>query len=315
MSLVTEIIFWICFHAGVFLVLGVDLYVFQRRARPVTFKESATWVMVWVGLSLLFNLLVSWWKGPGKGLEFLTAYLIEYSLSVDNIFVFVLIFSYFGVPFAHQHRVLFWGVLGAIAMRGTMIAAGVVLVHLFDWTLYLFGLLLVFAAVKMIFFDVSTVNPNDNPAVRLARKLLPISDRYEGARFTTRAGGRFQFTPLAVVLIMVETTDLIFAFDSIPAIFAISSDPFIIYTSNICAVLGLRALYFLVAALMYRLAYLRYALAFILIFIGAKMLAAGVLHIPTAVSLGVTVTALVAGVVASLVHRRAPVGSADVPRP
>jgi tellurite resistance protein TerC len=304
----TAIWFWIAFNAVVLCVLAVDLLGFHRKAHAPSTKEAAIWTAVWVAFSLGFNALVWYWEGPAKALEFLTGYLVEYSLSVDNIFVFVLLFSYFAVPAAYQHRVLFWGILSALILRGVMIGAGVVLIESFRWTLYLFGAFLLLTGVKMFFGRKRTVEIARNPLIRLVRKLLPVSDSYHGARFVVQLNGRRLLTPLALVLMMIEVTDVIFAIDSIPAVLGITRDPFIVYTSNVCAILGLRSLYFLLAGVVHKFVYLKPALAIILSFIGGKMLMADVYHIPTAISLGVVGSVLLGAIGLSLlVNRERPV--------
>lgn len=305
---------WIGFHAIVFLVLALDLGVFHRRSHKVSIREAGLWTLVWVTLSLIFNGIIWLCRGPEDGLNFLTGYLVEYSLSVDNIFVFILLFSYFRVPAQYQHRVLFWGILGALIMRGTMILLGSALIEQFEWILYLFGAFLLVTGVRLIFQDDEPeVDPQRNLLVRLARRLLPITPDMRGDRFFVREAGRFSATPLFLVLLIVESTDLLFAVDSIPAIFGITHDPFIVYTSNICAILGLRSLYFLLAGVMESFYYLRFGLAIILSFIGVKMLTPLVtgwflgghsVHIPTTISLGVIVVTLLASVVASLIRSR-----------
>jgi tellurite resistance protein TerC len=300
----TNLWFWIAFHVGVLCVLAIDLFGFHRKAHAPSTKEAAIWTAVWVALSLGFNALVWSWEGPAKALEFLTGYLVEYSLSVDNIFVFVLIFSYFAVPAAYQHRVLFWGILSALIFRGLMIGVGVAFVERFHWALYLFGVFLLGTGLKMLFSRKKAVDIGRNPLIRLVRRLLPVSETYHDGRFTVRHHGRRLLTPLAMVLIMVEATDVLFAVDSIPAIFGISHDPFIIYTSNVCAILGLRSLYFLLAGVVHKFVYLKPAVAIILSFIGAKMLLADVYHIPTAASLGVVGLVLLAAIGLSLVANR-----------
>jgi len=300
----TNLWLWIAFNAGVLGVLAIDLFGFQRMAHAPSTKEAAIWTSVWVSLSLGFNALIWHWEGYPKALEFLTGYLVEYSLSVDNIFVFLLVFSYFAVPAAYQHRVLFWGILSALILRGVMICVGVALVETVHWVLYLFGAFLVFTGIKMLFGRRKTVGIGRNPLIRLVRKLLPVSDTYHGARFTVLRDGRRLLTPLAMVLIMLEATDVLFAVDSIPAIFGITRDPFIVYTSNVCAILGLRSLYFLLAGVVHRFVYLKPALAVILSFIGAKMLLVDVYHIPTAISLIVIVLVLLAAIGLSLLTNR-----------
>ena len=304
----TNLWFWIAFNFGVLCVLAVDLFGFQRKAHAPSTKEAAVWTAVWVALSLGFNALIWYWEGHAKALEFLTGYLVEYSLSVENIFVFVLVFSYFAVPSAYQHRVLFWGIFSALILRGVMIGVGVAFVETFHWALYLFGVFLLFTGIKVFFYRRKAVDVARNPLIRLVRGLLPVSDTYHGARFTVLRDGRRLLTPLALVLITMEVTDVLFALDSIPATFGITRDPFIVYTSNICAILGLRSLYFLLAGVVHKFVYLKPALAIILSFIGAKMLLAGVYHIPTAASLGVVGLVLLAAIGLSLlVNRQHPV--------
>jgi len=311
----TNLWFWIAFNCGVLCVLAIDLFGFQRKAHAPSTKEAAIWTAVWVALSLGFSALIWSWEGHGKALEFLTGYLVEYSLSVDNIFVFVLVFSYFAVPAAYQHRVLFWGIFSALILRGVMIGAGVAFVGTFHWALYLFGVFLLFTGIKMLFYRRKAVDIARNPLIRFVRGLLPVSDTYHDARFTVLREGRRMLTPLALVLITMEVTDVLFAVDSIPAIFGITRDPFIVYTSNVCAILGLRSLYFLLAGVVYKFVYLKPALAIILSFIGAKMLLADVYHIPTAVSLGVVGLVLLAAIGLSLlVNRQHPVMEEPVPK-
>ena len=303
----TNLWFWIIFNFAVLCILAIDLFGFQRKAHAPSTKEAAIWTAVWVALSLGFNALIWLWAGDEEALEFLTGYLVEYSLSVDNIFVFVLVFSYFAVPAGYQHRVLFWGVLSALLFRGAMIGVGVAFVETFQWALYLFGVFLLFTGIKMFFSGKKAIDVARNPLLRLVRRLVPVSDTYHGARFTVVRDGRRLLTPLALVLIMIEITDIVFAVDSIPAIFGITRDPFIVYTSNVCAILGLRSLYFLLAGVVDKFIYLKPALAIILSFIGAKMLLSDVYHIPTAVSLGFVGLVLLAAIVLSiLVIRRRP---------
>jgi tellurite resistance protein TerC len=284
---------WIGFNVVVLAILALDLGVLHRRSEKVSLREAATWSAVWVALSLCFAFAVYRTMGKESGLEFLTGYLIEYALSVDNIFVFVLIFSYFSVPEKYQHRVLFWGIIGALVLRGVMIVAGSALVTRFAWTLYIFGAFLVFTGVRMALQkDDSAYNPSRDPVLRLARRILPVTPDYRGDSFFVRepdASGktRYAATPLFIVLLIVDTTDIIFATDSIPAIFAVTRDPFIVYTSNICAVLGLRALYFLLAGVVDKFVYLKLGLSMVLIFIGAKMLLEPFMHIPIGASLAV----------------------------
>ncbi len=296
------LVFWIGFLAFVLVMLALDLGVFNRKAHTVSVREAGAWTAVWVSLALLFNLGLYFVAGPQIGLEFLTGYLIEYSLSVDNIFVFVLIFSAFSVPSQFQHRVLFWGILGALIMRGAMIALGATLIENFHWVIYIFGAFLVFAGVRMFFSsEGDTVDLEKNAVLRFLRRVFPVTDGYREAKFTVLEGGRRMITPLLLVLVMIELTDLVFALDSIPAIFAITQEPFIVFTSNIFAILGLRSLYFLLAGVIHKFVYLRYGLAFVLTFVGVKMLVEYFdVHIPILLSLGVIVGALATSIIASL---------------
>jgi tellurite resistance protein TerC len=297
---------WIWFNVAVLAILALDLGVLHRRSAKVSLKEAAIWSGVWVALSLCFALAIYRNMGPESGLEFLTGYLIEYALSVDNIFVFVLIFSYFSVPEKYQHRVLFWGIIGALVLRGVMIVAGSALVTRFAWTLYIFGAFLVFTGIRMALQkDDAAYNAERDPVLRLARKLIPVTPDYRGDKFFVKEPdktGRMRFaaTPLFIVLIIVDTTDIIFATDSIPAIFAVTRDPFIVYTSNICAVLGLRALYFLLASVVDKFVYLKLGLSLVLVFIGAKMLLEHFLHIPIIAALGVVGLVLGSAIYASV---------------
>ncbi|HMI54563.1 MAG TPA: TerC family protein [Gemmatimonadaceae bacterium] len=297
---------WVGFNLAVLAILALDLGVLHRRAEKVSLKEAAAWSAVWIGLSLCFAFAIYRTMGRESGLEFLTGYLIEYALSVDNIFVFVLIFTYFGVPEKYQHRVLFWGIIGALVLRGVMIVAGSVLVTHFTWILYIFGAFLVFTGLRMALQkDDAVYNPERDPVLRLARKLIPVTQDYHGDQFFVQVAdetGRIRYaaTPLFIVLLIVDTTDVIFATDSIPAIFAVTRDPFIVYTSNICAVLGLRALYFLLASVVDKFTYLKLGLSVVLIFIGAKMLLEPFVHIPIVASLGVVGAVLLASVLVSM---------------
>lgn len=263
---------WAGFILIVLLFLAIDLGIFHRTAHVVRVREAFCWTCVWVSMAMLFALLVKSLRGREEAIEFVTGYVIEFSLSMDNVFVIALIFGYFRVPAEYQHRVLFWGIMGALIMRGIMIGAGAALVARYHWVLYFMGAFLVFSGIKMIFVSDEGVNPEKNPALRLARRLYPVTNDYHGQHFLTLHGGRRALTPLALVLIMVETTDLIFAVDSIPAIFAITNKPFIIFTSNVFAILGLRSLYFLLAGAIRYFRYLKAGLSFVLVFIGLKML-------------------------------------------
>jgi tellurite resistance protein TerC len=292
------------FNLFVLAMLALDLGVFHRRAHVVSLREAAAWSAVWITLSLLFNLGVWFWRGPVPGLEFLTGYILEKSLSMDNVFVFAVIFAYMAVPAADQHKVLYWGVLGALVMRAAFIAAGVALISRFNWILYIFGAFLVFTGVRLFRHEHTEVHPERNPVVRLARRLFPVTKNYEGAAFFVHREGRRLATPLLLVLLMVETTDVLFATDSIPAVFAVTQDPFIIYTSNIFAILGLRALYFVLAGAITKFRYLRPGLSLILIFVGVKMLAVHYYKLPIALSLAIICAILVVAIGASLWERR-----------
>lgn len=291
---------WVGFNLFVLAMLALDLGVFHRKAHAVKTKEAAIWSLVWVGLALTFNLLLYYWQGSVVALEFLTGYLIEKSLSVDNIFVFLMIFAYFQVPAAYQHRVLFWGIIGALIMRGLFIAAGAALITKFAWIIYVFGAFLILTGVKMGMPHKAEVHPENNPFIKLVCRFFPVTEGYVGDRFFLRRAGRLMGTPLLLVLIMVESTDLIFALDSIPAIFGVTRDPFIVYTSNVFAILGLRALYFLLAGVMNLFCYLKQGLAAILVFIGAKMLLYEVYHLPVSISLAVVFGVLAVSVIVSI---------------
>jgi TerC family integral membrane protein len=288
----TSIWFWVAFHVGVFVAIGVDLLTFRRRGRELSMAAATRRSLLWVVVSLAFNAVVWRVKGPHHGLDFLTGYLIEYSLSMDNIFVFVLIFTHFRVPPVAQHRVLVWGIIGALIMRGTMILFGIALVRRFHFVLYIFGLFLLITAARMLFSKHPALDFRETRVMRFCRRILPITQEFHNEHFKVRVDGRWMLTPLALTMIVIEITDLAFAVDSIPAIFAITQDPFIVYTSNICAILGLRSLYFLLAGLMNRFIYLRTGLALVLGFVGLKMITAEFLPFPRVVSLGIIVLIL-----------------------
>ena len=288
----TSIWFWVAFHIGVFVAIGIDLLTFRRRGRDLSMRAAARRSLLWVVVSLGFNAVVWRVKGPHHGLDFLTGYLIEYSLSMDNIFAFVLIFTHFRVPPRAQHRVLVWGIIGALIMRGTMILFGIALVRRFHFVLYIFGLFLLITAVRMLFGNHTGHDFRETRLMRFLRRILPITHDFHNQDFRVRVDGRWMLTPLALTMIVIEITDLAFAVDSIPAIFAITQDPFIVYTSNICAILGLRSLYFLLAGLMNRFIYLRTGLALVLGFVGLKMITAKFLPFPRIVSLGIIVLIL-----------------------
>jgi len=285
-------------------MLVLDLAVFHRNAHSVRVREAAVWYSVWVGLALLFNVGVFIWKGTDSGYEFLTAYVIELSLSVDNIFVFLVVFSSFAVPPELRHRVLFMGIVGAVVMRGFFIATGVALLETFGWLIFLFGGFLVFTGIKLAIRKEEEVDPSRNPVMRLARKFLPVTSEYDGQKFFTRRNGALMVTPLFMVLLGLETTDLIFAVDSVPAVLAISDDTFIIWTSNVFAILGLRALFFLVDGILPYFRYLNFGLSVILVFIGLKMITSDVYHMPTPISLGAVGGILLITILASYIAKR-----------
>ena len=291
---------WVGFNAFILLMLALDLGVFHRRAHAIRVREAAIWTAVWVALALLFNFWIYLAAGREIALEFLTGYLIEKSLSVDNIFVMVMIFAFFGVPAKYQHRVLFWGILGALVMRGLFIGLGTYVLHHWHPVIYVFGALLVVTGIRMATKREETPDLMSNPVVRLARRVIPVTHEYHGHHFTVREAGRLVATPLLLVLLLIEATDLMFAIDSIPAIFAITNDPFIVYTSNVFAILGLRSMYFMLGDIVHRFVYLKYGLAVVLVFIGVKMLIMDLYKIPTPISLGVVVLAIGASIVASL---------------
>lgn len=333
MELEKPLAWWLIFNGFVLAMLALDLGVFHRKAHEVRFREAIAWSVAWIGLALLFNLgILLGWFGPYeageralRAKEFFVGYLVEKSLSVDNVFVFAMLFAYFAVPEKYQHRVLFYGILGALLLRAVFIFAGVWLIERFEWTLYLFAVLLIVTGIKMIAAKDKELHPEQNPVVRLLRRLMPVTPNYVGQRFFTRIDGRLYATPLFVVLLLVETTDLLFAIDSIPAILIITQDTFIVYTSNVFAILGLRSLYFALAGFMKMFHYLTYGLATILVFIGGKMFyqaAAKALtgvetKVPIEISLGVIAIVLTAAVVASLVrgwrnHAEAHAGRSEV---
>ncbi|HEX9750473.1 MAG TPA: TerC family protein [candidate division Zixibacteria bacterium] len=285
-------IFWVGFLALILGLLTMDLVVFHRRPHVVSAGEASRWVAFWIGLAAAFNVFVYFEFGTAKALEFTAGYLVEEALSVDNVFVFLIVFRYFHVPRELQHRVLFFGILGAIILRGIFIWIGATLISQFSWVLYIFGAFLVFTGIKIVAQDEMQVHPERNPVLKLLRRILPITADYMGTRFLVRAGERWFATPLLAVLVVVEATDLVFAVDSIPAIFGITHDPFIVYTSNIFAILGLRALFMLLAGIMDKFHYLKYGLGIVLCFIGVKMLIAWFVHIPIEISLGVVVLLL-----------------------
>lgn len=291
---------WIGFLAFVLLMLALDLGVFHRKSHEVKIKEALIWSAVWISLAMVFNYGIYVFMGEIKAMEFLTGYVIEKSLSIDNLFVFIMIFSYFNVDKKYQHKILFWGILGALIMRAIFIFAGVALINKFHWIIYIFGAFLIFTGVKMLFQKDEKMDPNKNPLVRLFKRFYPVTDTMHGDRFFVKINAKMFATPLFVVLLLVEFTDLIFAVDSIPAILAISSDPFIIFTSNVFAILGLRALYFALAGITQYFHYIKYGLSAILVFVGLKMLMVDIYKIPVMISLFTILGILVISVVASL---------------
>jgi tellurite resistance protein TerC len=291
---------WPAFVGLILFLLALDLFVFHRDAHEVSFREATMYSIFWITLGLAFGALIFVWQGPKAGGEYLAGYLIEKSLAVDNIFVFALIFGYFAVPAKYQHRVLFWGVVGALVFRAAFIAGGAALLESFHWMIYVFGGFLVYTGVKMARHRDEEIHPERNPALRLFKRLVPTTDEYHGQRFTIRRAGKLVATPLLAVLVLVETSDIIFAVDSIPAIFAVTSDPFLVFTSNAFAILGLRALYFMLAGMIERFVFLKVGLAAVLIFVGAKMLLTDVWKIPIWISLAVIAAMILVSIVASL---------------
>jgi tellurite resistance protein TerC len=300
----SQVFLWVIFNVFVLGILAVDLLVLHRKAHTVSLREALAWSCVWVSLALAFGVGIYVIQGGEKALEFLTGYVIEWSLSVDNLFVFLVIFSYFSVPPIYQHRVLFWGILGALVLRALFIATGTALLANFHWMIYVFGAFLIFTGIKLLFVGEEKIEPEKNPAVRLVRRFVKITPEYQGQRFFVRKDGKLWATPLFLVLVVVETTDVIFAIDSIPAIFGITLDPFIVYTSNVFAILGLRALFFLLAGVMEMFRYLRVGLSFVLCFVGLKMLIAEFYKIPIGISLGVVGGILMISILASMLKQR-----------
>lgn len=315
---------WVAFNVFVLGMLALDLGVFHRNAHVVSIKEAVGWSIVWIGCAAIFNVLLyffwdsispnSAYNNSEAALAFLTGYLIEKSLSVDNIFVFVLIFTYFAVPAQYQHRVLFWGVIGALVMRGIMIALGAALIKEFHWIIYIFGAFLVFTGIKMAFHRNEEIHPEKNPLIRLFRRIMPVTEAFEGDKFFIRRAGVLMATPLFLVLLMVETSDLIFAVDSIPAIFAVTQDPFLVYTANVFAILGLRSLYFVLAGMVHKFHYLKLGLSVVLTFVGVKMLLIETAYkIPTGISLLVVVGVIAISIIASLLRPLPPTEQHTLP--
>lgn len=316
----TTIWLWTGFITLVLFMLALDLGVFHRGSTRISVRDSLAWTSVWIVLSLAFSVFVYFayehrWLGVGErygldgtraALQYLTGYVVEKSLSLDNIFVIALIFRSFGIPDQYQHRVLFWGIIGALLMRGIMIGLGAALIHNFDWAIYLFGGFLVVTGVRMLFSSHEEMHPEQNRVARFARKVLPVSDTLDGERFFSRREGRRVVTPLFIVLVLVEATDVVFAVDSVPAIFAITRDPFLVFTSNVFAILGLRSLYFAVAAAITRFRFLKQSLFVVLVFVGVKMLLSETVHISSAVSLPIIIGVVAAGAVASVLFPEKP---------
>jgi len=299
-----SLVLWTAFNAFVLGMLAIDLGVFHRKSHEVSVKEALTWTSVWIALAMLFNLFIYYYFDKEKAVEFFTGYLIEKSLSIDNIFVIIMIFSYFKVPTAYQHKVLFWGILGALVMRVIFILVGVELIHRFHWLIYIFGGFLVFTGIKMLSSNGAKFDPEKNPLVKLARKIFPFTSNFEGDKFFVRRNSALWATPLFLVVILIEATDLIFAVDSIPAILAISDDSFIVYTSNVFAILGLRSLYFVLAGIEKYFRYLKYGLSTILIFVGVKMCITDLYKIPVDLSLIIVAFVLVISMLASVVSQK-----------
>jgi tellurite resistance protein TerC len=292
---------WIIFNAGVLLLLVLDLGVFNRRAHEVSIRQAALWSVFWVSVSIAFNLWILHAHGGEKALQFFTGYIIEQSMSVDNIFIFILVFRSFGVERRYQHRVLFWGIIGALVLRGTMIGLGAALIRKFEWALYVLAAFLVVAAIRMLFRKETEPHPERSRLLRWARKIFPVSQNCHGQKLWIREAGKRMATPLLLVLLVVEATDFVFALDSIPAVFGVSRDPFIVYSSNICAILGLRAFYFLLAGVLPAFRYLDEGLSVVLLFVGVKMLAAHWIEVPTAIALGIIAAILAISILASII--------------
>lgn len=301
----THYSFWIFFNVFILIMLTLDLGILHKRSRQVGFKESILWTLVWIGLAACFNVFVHFWKGPEKAMEFLTGYLVELSLSVDNLFIFILIFNYFHIPKQYQHRVLFWGIIGALLMRAIFIFAGVALIERFHWIIYVFGAIIIISGIRMMFEREQELEPEKNPVLKLFTKLFPITPSYHGDSFFIRKP-KLTATPLAVALVIVETTDLIFAVDSVPAILAITTDSFIVYTSNVFAILGLRSLYFALSGIHSLFRYLQYGLSAILIFIGLKMVLSDVIKLRIEIALLIVLGILLISILASLLIKPKP---------
>jgi len=297
---------WLAFGSIIAVMFVLDLFVFNRKSHEIKFREALSWTIVWVSLAMAFNAGVWYFMGPAKALEFFTGYLIEESLSVDNLFVFIMIFSYFRVSRAQQPKILKWGIIGALVMRGIFILVGIELIERFHWMVYIFGAILVYTGIKMAFGGDDKVEPEKNPLVRLVRRFVPITKRARGDKFFIRRNGILAATPLFLTLIVVESSDVIFAVDSIPAVLAVTHDPFIVYSSNVFAIMGLRSLYYLLAHVMEMFAYLKLGVSFILAFVGAKMLLVDVVEIPLQLSLGVIIGTLAVSILTSVLLAKKP---------
>jgi tellurite resistance protein TerC len=303
---------WIIFNAGVLLLLVLDLGVLHRNAHNVSMREAAGWSVFWVSLSIAFNLWILHAHGGEKALQFFTGYLIEQSLSVDNIFIFILVFRYFRVEPRYQHRVLFWGIVGALVLRGTMIGLGTALIRKFEWSLYILAAFLVVAAIRMMFRKDKEPHPERSRLLNWVRRIFPVSQGFHGQKLWIREAGKRMATPLFLVLLVIETTDFIFALDSIPAVFGVSRDPFIVYSSNICAILGLRAFYFLLAGVLPYFRYLDEGLSVVLLFVGVKMLAVHWVELPTALALGIVAAILAISMIASIIATHLEIRRAEI---
>jgi tellurite resistance protein TerC len=295
---------WIGFSVFVMAMLALDLGIFRRKSDEISLKEALGWSAAWIGLALAFNAGIWHWHGGEKALQFFTGYLVELSLSVDNLFVFLLVFGYFRVPARHRHKALFWGIFGALVMRAVFIAAGIALITRFHWIIYVFGALLVASGIKMTLQGDKEIHPERNPVLKLFRRFMDVTSEYEGGRFFVKQDGRIFATPLFLVLLILESTDLIFAVDSVPAVLAITNDPFIVFTSNAFAILGLRSMFFALEGVIKRFCYLHYGLSAVLVFVGAKMLLAGFYKIPTWISLLLIVGTLFVSMIASRSGKR-----------
>lgn len=298
--LTNKVFLWVGFNILVLFMLALDLGIFHRKDHKISIKEGLVWSVIWIVVALIFNVIVYFWMGSEKALQFFTGYLIERSLSIDNIFVFLMIFTYFAVPDKFQYKILFWGIIGALVFRGIFIVLGAFLIQQFHWVIYIFGAFLVYTGIKMGIAEDKEIEPEKNPILKFVRKILPVTKDYASGKFFVKQAGRVLGTPLFVVLVVVESTDVVFAVDSIPAIFAITTDPFIVYTSNVFAILGLRALYFAIAGLMDLFYYLKYGLAAVLSFVGIKMLISGFYHMPDLMALGIIAAILAVSIIVSL---------------